>query len=334
MIRMYLRERLSWIILFFALQLLSLIVAYLDPTITIRPILYIVFLSTVVMIVFVAVRYQKETAFFKQLAQWEADFDDNDLLEAASPFEKIIKSRIITQTDKYRRDITDNQTVMEQKQDELTSWIHDVKTPLTAIKLIIDRVDDPKTKQQMTYEWLRIHLLVDQQMHQSRIPTIENDLFVEQTALEPLIFQEIKDVQSWCISKGIGIDVSLEVEQVLTDAKWLSFIIRQILTNAIKYSDQDDIIITSYTSGKQTVLAIQDYGRGIAAKDLPRIYEHGFTSTVSHRDTASSGMGLYLVQRVATSLKIEIDVQSTIGEGSTFTLTFPRENEFVKITSM
>lgn len=334
MIRKYLRERMSWIVLFFVLQLLSLVVAYLDPTITPRPILYIVFLSTVVMVIFLAVRYQKETAFFKQLDQWEANFDDDDLLKADSPFEKAMKNKMVTLAKKYRHDITDNQTMMEQKQDELTSWIHDVKTPLTAIKLIIDRVDDPKTKQQLTYEWLRIHLLLDQQMHQSRIPTIENDLYIEHAALEPLIYQEIKDVQSWCISKGIGIDVSLEVDFVLTDAKWLSFIIRQLLTNAIKYSEQDDIVITSYKSGEQSVLAIQDHGRGIAAKDLPRIYEHGFTSTFSQRDTASSGMGLYLVRRIARALKIEIDVQSVVGEGTTFTLTFPKQNEFVKMTSM
>src|SRR5699024_3147459 len=189
-------------------------------------------------------------------------------------------------------DITENRTVMEREQDELASWIHEVKTPLTAIKLIIDRVEDQKTKQQLTYEWLRIHLLLDQQLHQSRIPTIENDLYIEETRLEPLLFQEIKDVQSWCISKGIGIDVSLDVEEVLTDGKWLSFIIRQLLTNAIKYSERDDIVITSYRSGEQTVLAIEDHGRGIAAKDMPRIFDRGFTSTLSHHDTASSGMGL------------------------------------------
>src|SRR5699024_11445525 len=84
--------------------------------ITPRPILYIVFLSTVVMVIFLAVRYQKETAFFKQLDQWEANFDDDDLLKADSPFEKAMKNKMVTLAKKYRHDITDNQTMMEQKQ--------------------------------------------------------------------------------------------------------------------------------------------------------------------------------------------------------------------------
>src|SRR5699024_4655702 len=145
-------------------------------------------------------------------------------------------------------------------------------------------------------------------LHQSRIPTIENDLYIEQTRLQPLIFQEIKDVQSWCISKGIGIDVSLEVEKVLTDGKWLSFIIRQLLTNAIKYSDRDDIVITGYRSGEQTLLEIRDHGRGISAKDLSRIFDRGFTSTSSHQDIVSYGMELYMVQQVRRTLHIQIDV--------------------------
>src|SRR5699024_1845774 len=109
------------------------------------------------------------------------------------------------------------------------------KTPLTAMQLMIERVEDKKVKEQLKYEWLRTHLLLDQQLHQKRILFIENDLYIEQTILEPLIFQEIKALQAWCMRKGIGFDVSLQEETVLTDTKWLAFIIRQLLTNAIKY---------------------------------------------------------------------------------------------------
>ena len=90
---------------------------------------------------------------------------------------------------------------LEEEKDDLLSWIHEVKTPLTAMHLMIERLDDETMKAQLTYEWLRIHLLLDQQLHQKRIPFMENDLYIEQTDLKVLIFREIKALQSWCIAK-------------------------------------------------------------------------------------------------------------------------------------
>ena len=156
-------------------------------------------------------------------------------------------------------------------------------------------------KSHLTYEWLRIHLLLDQQLHQRRIPFIENDLYIENTDLETIIFDEIKTLQSWCIQKGIGFDIQLEVTEVLTDAKWLAFIIRQLLTNAIKYSEESDIMIYSHEQAGQTILEVKDSGRGIDPKDLSRIFDKGFTSTTNHHDNAATGMGLYLTKKAAES---------------------------------
>lgn len=177
------------------------------------------------------------------------------------------------------------------------AWIHEVKTPLTAMHLIIDRMEEKALKSQLSYEWLRIHLLLDQQLHQKRISFIENDLSVEFIQLQPLIFKEIKDLQSWCIQKGIGFDIKLEAKEVLSDAKWLAFIIRQLLTNAVKYSEASEIEIKSFQKGEQTQLQVKDCGRGIDPKDVPRIFDKGFTSTTDHHDQASTGMGLYLAKK-------------------------------------
>ncbi|WP_449354979.1 sensor histidine kinase [Virgibacillus natechei] len=334
MIKTYIIERGSWIILFIALQLLTLFIGAIDPSISIRPVIYIVFLSTLILILFVVFRYQKETAFHKSLQTWDRDDDITDIKKPSSPFEKIVAERLDELTTTYKNEISQHSTEMELEKDELLAWVHEVKTPLTAMQLMIDRVEDKSVKQQLRYEWLRIYLLLDQQLHQNRIPFIENDLYIEETSLEPLIFQEIKALQSWCMRKGIGFDVSLQVEEVLTDAKWFAFIIRQLLTNAIKYTESDDIAITSYREHQQTILIIEDHGRGIDAKDVPRIFDRGFTSTTTHQDTASSGMGLYLVKNTAKPLHIRIDVQSKPFEGTTFTLTFPSKNEFVTITGM
>ncbi len=334
MIRKYLVEKWSWIALFLCLHLLFLFVAFLDPAIPFTAILYIAFLSFIVTTVFFIIRYYKETVFYKQMQDLDGTYDIAELQQTDRPFEQIVYETLMRQTEHYKQDVGNYQIEFEQEQDEMLSWIHEVKTPLTTMKLMIERMDDRSLKKQLMVEWLRIELLLDQQLHQNRIRFIENDVYIEQIALQALINTEIKNVQSWCMQKGIGFDLSLEVLEVLSDAKWLGFIIRQLITNAIKYSEQSDISIKSYSSNNQTSIDVTDAGRGIDPKDLPRIFEKGFTTTADHRDATATGMGLYLVQKVSETLLIKIDVQSERDVGTTFTLTFPNKNEVLHITSM
>ncbi|MDR7074027.1 sensor histidine kinase [Fictibacillus barbaricus] len=334
MIFRYLVERRSWIALFLIQQLILALIAYLDPAIPLTSIGYIIFISVIVFIVFLHFRYQKESSFYNQLEEWEKDFDTSRLTIPSSPFERIVENSIIEQTEHLKRTSFHNRVELEQEKDELLAWIHEVKTPLTAMHLMIQRMDNHPLKPGLTYEWLRIHLLLDQQLHQKRIPSIENDLFMETTDLETLLFSELKTLQSWCIQKGIGFDLDLQAAQVLSDAKWLAFIIRQILTNAVKYSKDTDILIKSYQQDESAVLEIEDYGRGIDSRDLTRIFDKGFTSTTEHHDQASTGMGLYLAKKASDSLHIRINVKSTLGRGTAFTLVFPAKNEFDQITGM
>ncbi|PJN89432.1 sensor histidine kinase [Bacillus sp. mrc49] len=334
MIRKYLAERFGWITFFTFLHLFIILVAYLDSAIPVKPIMYIVFLSLIMFCIFLIFRYKKETHYYKLLEAREDNLDLTNLAEADSPFERIIECSIMNQTELLKQSAEKSQMTLEQEKDELLSWIHEVKTPLTAMHLMIDRLEDGMLKSHLTYEWLRIHLLLDQQLHQRRMPFIENDLYMENMNLETIIFDEIKTLQSWCIQKGIGFDMQLDGTEVLSDAKWLAFIIRQLLTNSIKYSENTDILIKSYIHDEQTILQVKDCGRGIDSKDLSRIFDKGFTSTTNHRDSAATGMGLYLTKKAAKSLFISIDVISKPGVGTTMTLRFPKRNDFVNITSM
>ena len=334
MIRKFLIERRSWVFMFMVMQLLSLFMAYIDSTIPFSSMLYIVFLSTVLFGIFLAYRFSKETAFYRSLRERESNLEMTGIGEPVSPFEKMVDQCITEQTTWLRQELSTNRIMLEQEKDDLLSWIHEVKTPLTAMQLMIGRLDNQPMKVQLNHEWLRLHLLLDQQLHQKRLSFIENDLFIEEADLESIVFGEIKTMQSWCIQKGIGFDIQLKKSELFSDAKWLSFIIRQLLTNAIKYSDTSDILIRSYEKEGQTFLEVTDKGRGIDSKDMPRIFDKGFTSTTNHREQASTGMGLYLAQKAAVPLHIKITVQSTLGQGTTFTLSFPKRNEFVHLQSM
>ncbi|WP_339220578.1 sensor histidine kinase [Paenibacillus sp. FSL W7-1332] len=330
----YIRERLSWILFFVFLQLLFLFIAAVDSQIPFLPILYIVFLSVLFFLVFLFVRYNRETKFYKSLQTWDDTYDLAAISEPEHPFEAIAMDILSLQTERFKKESSMRLMEIQGEKDDLLSWIHEVKTPLTTMQLMIERMEDETLKAQLQYEWLRIHLLLDQQLHQKRIPFIRNDLLIEEFALEPIIFQEIRALKSWCMQKGIGFDVSLEVTEVLSDAKWLGFIIRQLLTNAVKYSNASDILIESDLTDDHVRLAIQDAGRGIDPKDMPRIFDKGFTSTTSHQDSAATGMGLYLTQKVADALLIRIQVESRLGIGTNFTLIFPKRNDFVSVTGM
>ncbi|QOR66935.1 sensor histidine kinase [Cytobacillus suaedae] len=334
MIKQFLIERRSWIALVLTLQLLVIFVAFIDPSIPLHSLLYIVFLSLIIFIIFLFFRYHKETRYYKSLEEWQNDYDISTIRYPISPFEKMLDNKLISQTESLKHEISQNQLALEQEKDELLSWIHEVKTPLSAMSLIIERLDENDIKKNLTYEWLRIHLLLDQQLHKKRIPSIENDLFIENVDLKSILILEIKTLQTWCLQKGIGFEIDLVEKSVLSDSKWLAFIIRQLLTNAVKYSEESDIKISSFINDDRTHLSITDKGRGISVKDIPRIFDKGFTSTTNHQDTAATGMGLYLAQKAGKSLLINIHVQSTLGEGSTFTLRFPKRNEFLKITGM
>lgn len=334
MIRKYITEKRSWLLLLAVLQLIIIFVAYVDAAIPLLPVLYIVLLNVLLCLTFVFLRYAKETRFYRSLEAWDQIYDLHAVIEPGSPLERIVHEAVTAQTDRYKRESSMNYQLLESEKDELLSWIHEVKTPLTAMQLMIERLPDETLQRQLMYEWLRIHHLLDQQLHQKRIPFMRNDLFIENISLEPVLNKEIRALKSWCISKGIGFDVELEVEEVLTDGKWLAFMLRQLLTNAVKYSEASDILIRSGEKDGHTVLTIEDSGQGIDPRDLPRIYDKGFTSSRGRQDGAATGMGLYLTRQVAEPLLISIHVASVPGEGSIFTLTFPRENDFQRITGV
>lgn len=334
MIKSYLCEKRSWIFFVLSLEMLLLLIGYLDTTLRFTSVLYIALLFFVIFIVFFIIRYNKETEFLKEIKEWHPSIELTSLKEAGTASENIFLNALKDQRMYYLHETNTQYTSIEQEKEAILTWIHEVKTPLTAMQLMIERVEDKKLGGQIMYEWLRIHHLLDQQLHQKRIDVIENDVYIEKLEIAPLLYNEIKGLQSWCFQKGIGFDIELRTEAVLSDAKWFSFIIRQLLTNAIKYSEESDISIRSFKKNEQICLEIKDQGTGIDARDLPRIFDKGFTSTRDHRNNAATGMGLYLAKQAADALKIEIEIKSVREKGSTFTLHFANENELLKISGM
>ncbi|MFJ7973067.1 sensor histidine kinase [Psychrobacillus sp. NPDC096389] len=329
---LYVKERKAWILFFVGLQIWLNILLTLDIAFQDVSILYINLVYIITFLLFIFWRYKKETTYYKELGE-SATFDS--LPEGESSFEKkitsIMEELILVNNEEL------NQLKVEhlEENDRILTWIHEVKTPLTGMRLIIDAVQEPLLRKKLEVEWLRIHLLLDQQLHHTRLPSLEKDYVVELVPLQKLIHKEIKELQAWCMQKGIGFEIDLLQEEVLTDQKWLAFILRQLLSNAVKYSNPDNEIHISSRKDEagHTILTVKDFGSGITKADLPRIFEKSFTGTTGRNTAASTGMGLYLTKKAADRLGMRIIVDSKVGEGSTFSLQFPLKNEMSKIMS-
>ena len=145
-----------------------------------------------------------------------------------------------------------------------------------------------------------------------------------------MVIDEIQVTRHISQAKGIGFELDFKDEQkVYTDVKWCRMMIRQVLSNSLKYSDNSTINLSGYTIEGHVVLKLKTTVVELV-RDLPRIFDRGFTSTTDRNDAASSGMGLYLVQSVKEQLGIEVKVDSIVGKGTTFYFIFPQQNEIIE----
>ena len=214
--------------------------------------------------------------------------------------------------------------------DYTAAWVHEVKAPLTAMKMTIDANRQDPAIRKIEAEWLRVHLLIDRQLYISRLPSLGTDYVLEKTNMHQMITPEVRELRSWCIEKNIAVEIEGEDVEVITDSKWCRFIIRQLLTNAVKYSPDGGVICirTGRLPEGHAVLSIKDEGPGIPAHDLPRIFDKGFTGGTGRLHNAATGLGLYLAHQVASKIGISLSAQSEMNEGTTMNMTFSAENEF------
>ena len=337
MLLLFIRERFAWIGYFIFIFTLLNVLFSLDVGLNSISIWYVNISLLVSFTLFFIWRYVTEVG---KLKDFLGNMDGYHLDEAhknrlvLTPFQEASFRKIESVFYEKNMELNQAKVLLQEYSDELLAWVHEVKAPLTTINLLLEHVEDISLRRKLENEWLRLHLLVDQQLHQTRLASIEKDNYLNEVELKPIVYKEIRGMQAWCIEKGIGFEVAELTETVLTDGKWLAFIVRQILSNAIKYSpaNSEVTIFTEHDPTGATLLHIKDVGLGIPLEDLPRIFQKSYTGTAGRESSQSTGMGLYLASNVARKIGIRIYVQSNVGEGSLFTLRFPLQNEYVKRT--
>ncbi len=208
------------------------------------------------------------------------------------------------------------ETGKQESIDYYTVWAHQIKTPIAVMQMML-QAEDTKEHRELAAELFRIEQYVDMVLNYIRLGSDNTDYVFQKYDLNTLIKQSIHKYASQFIQKKLKLIYEPTDVEVLTDEKWFSFLLGQILSNAVKYTYEGSVTITVSDDKK---LAIKDTGIGIAAEDLPRIFEKGFTGYNGRADKKSTGLGLYLCKMTAERLSIPLTVTSVPGQGSTFTL--------------
>ena len=201
---------------------------------------------------------------------------------------------------------------IQDSKDYFSLWVHQIKTPISVLDMLMK--DDTQETRACRVELFRIEQYVDMVLNYFRLGSESKDLKIVEVSLDKIIKSCIRKYAPLFINKKLAINYEPTDSKILSDEKWLSFIIEQLISNAIKYTNTGSITI----SVMDGVISISDTGIGIQAEDLPRIFEKGYTGFNGRSGSKSSGLGLYLCSMAAEKLSLKLSVKSEPGKGSEF----------------
>ena len=209
----------------------------------------------------------------------------------------------------------------EQKEyeDYIEQWIHEVKTPITSIHLMLENriSENPGLKKDLNVELSRLENDVELALYYARSEQIYRDYLIQKLNVRKVLLKVVNKNRTVIMNSSVAIDLDCdEALYAYGDEKWLVFMLTQVLLNAIKYKAEADakVVMRAKRDNKRIVLNIIDNGKGIKKEELPRIFDKGFTGSNGRDNEKSSGMGLYLVHKLCEKLEIDIKADSVYGE--------------------
>ena len=213
---------------------------------------------------------------------------------------------------------------MLNQKDDLNAyflmWLHQIKTPMTVSKLLLEKPDETtntKLKMQLMY----IEQYINMAMNYLKMIDYSTDMDITQVNLDDIIKNLLKKYSLLFIHNHISLEYQSNLTYVVSDSQWLTILIEQILSNALKYTENGKITI-QYLEDKHA-LEIRDTGIGIRSEDIPKIFDRGYSGFNGRMNEKSSGLGLYLARKISERLNIQIEVESKLSKGSIFRMVFP-----------
>lgn len=240
----------------------------------------------------------------------------SELLPPRTLAEQDLQEMVQKLGEQYTAVTTDWQRQQKESLDYYSAWVHQIKTPISSMKMILQQ-EDTEENHLLSSELFRIEQYTEMALQYLRLDSKTNDFVFQQYDLDSIIRQAIRKYAPQFILRKIRLIYEPVSMTILTDEKWMLFLLEQLLSNAIKYTPHGSVTI-SVTPEK--VLQVADTGIGIASEDLPRIFEKGFTGYNGRADKKSTGLGLYLCQQAAKKISVSLSVTSEVGKGSVFSV--------------
>jgi signal transduction histidine kinase len=225
--------------------------------------------------------------------------------------------------------VSDAENRSKEYREYIEGWVHEIKAPITAAQLVCENNKSEQTRK-LTVLLAQIEEHVERALYYARAGSVEKDFVVREASLSDIVRDAVVRHRTLLIQSGVRVEADFVNGTVYTDAKWVTFMLGQLLSNAIRYRKENPVVsFTTERRGDTIRLTVTDNGAGIPAADLPRIFERGFTGDNGRMKEKSTGMGLYICKKLADFLQIKLEADSVQGEYTAITLDFPykRRNE-------
>lgn len=308
MIKMFLKSKQNELLCYIGSMLLFVIVLFLYD-VRIDAIQYGLLLSTVLFLLNLTLQFFK---FQKRLSEQD--------------YQNIIKN-----LKEQNSELKSQERIFKQEMSDYYSmWVHQIKTPIAAMHVLQQTLEEEYPEQkyikEIKLELFKIEQYVEMVLTYLRMGEMSGDLKFEKYSLDAIVRQVIRKYSQMFILRKIHLQYAKTSQCMVTDEKWLQFVLEQVLSNALKYT-KDGGMIFIYTEEKENkkCLVIEDSGIGIQAEDLPRVFEKGFTGYNGRADKKSTGIGLYMCKKIMERLNHQIWIESEIDKGTKVYLDLARE---------
>ena len=314
----YLRSRSRVFTYIFSLGFLVLLFQFLFASLG-TYFLYFFLLSSFVTFLFLAWDIFAEAQVYRQ----EVLYDERD---PKSPLECALAEKLEECESELYQKKSEAQSKLTDLLDYYTLWVHQIKTPIAASRLLVAEVSDREAKQQLEQEIFKIDSYTNLVLQYLRLESFHDDLVFEKVQVEDLVKEVVRKYALFFIQKGLTLNLHDLDKIIVTDKKWLLIVIEQILSNSLKYTKEGGLEI--YMEGQE--LCIKDTGIGIKNSDVLRVFERGFSGYNGRLTQQSSGLGLYLSKKISEELGHQIRIESEVGKGTTVRIKFSNRNLMIE----
>ena len=272
--------------------------------------------------------FVRKKQYYDKLSELFCELDEKtylcEMIEEPDFLDGRILYNIVKTNGKYLNDVIagQQQEILEYK-DYVQTWAHEIKTPISVERLIIENNKNPLT-QSMEEEVIKIENYVEQMLYYTKAGSLEEDYHIRPVPLKTLCMGAVRKNSKLMVSEKVFPRFEDLDAVVLTDIKWMEFILGQVITNAVKYHKKDGGSWLRFYTGRAVdcpdgyiCLNVEDNGIGILPEDMSRVFKKGFTGENGRLYKGSTGMGLYLCQCLCAKMGIRIELMSTYGEGTT-----------------